>query len=341
MIQPFVDSTEIQHDSAALRARMQEDGYLYIRGVFPKDEVEALRLYWLELLRNAGCVDQDAPLSDGVADLNGFGVEPETHYMKVLVELCRLPQFLALSHHPNIIELLGRLLDAPVFPHPKVIPRYIFPQKTEFTTPAHQDWIHIQGTEATYTAWVPFSDLTEEMGGLQICAGSHRSGVYQSRPALGAGAVEVTDLQSEDWRYNPVGQGDLILFHSMIVHQGVPCRGNRLRLSVDTRYQSLHEPISKTSLTSHVDAVAGWDEIYRDWSHDEPMRYYWQHLPLDIVDLDPSYFSRRGDMAIEMGEAGDRRALSALQRIVHRDPDPQRQKQAERLIRQLEAREHQ
>ena len=179
------------------------------------------------------------------------------------------------------------------------------------------------------------------MGGLQVCAGSHRSGVYQVRPALGAGAVEVTDLQSEDWRYNPVGQGDLILFHSMIVHQGVPCRGNRLRLWMDTRYQSLHEPVSKTSLTPFVDALVDWDEIYRDWSDDEPMRYYWQHLPLDLVDLDPSYLSQRGDMAIEMGEAGDRRALSALQRIVHRDPDPQRQKQAERLIRQLEAPEHQ
>ena len=59
------------------------------------------------------------------------------------------------------------------------------------------------------------------MGGLQVCAGSHRSGVDQVRPALGAGSVEVTDLQPEDWRYNPVGQGDLILFHSMIVHQGV------------------------------------------------------------------------------------------------------------------------
>mgnify|MGYP006085502315 CR=1 FL=1 len=340
MIQPFVDSTEIQHDSAALRERMQEDGYLYVRGVFPRDEVEAIRLHWLGLLREAGCVDHDAPLSDGIADLNGFCVEPEAHYMKVLVELYRLPKFLALLHHPNIIDLLGRLLDAPVLPHPKVIPRYIFPQKTEFTTPAHQDWFHIQGTEATYTAWVPFSDLTEEMGGLQVCAGSHRSGVYQVRPTLGAGAVEVTGVASEDWRFNPVGQGDLILFHSMVVHQGMPCCGNRLRLSTDARYQSLHEPVSKMSLTPHVDAVAGWDEIYHGWPDDEPIRYYWQQLPLDIVDHDPSYIARRNDMAIEMGEAGDRRALSALQRIACRDADPQRQKQAERLIRQLEAQGH-
>ena len=43
-----------------------------------------------------------------------------------------------------------------------------------------------------------------------------------------------------DWFSSPFDLGDALFFHSKTVHQGVPnLSGNRVRLSVDYRYQSL------------------------------------------------------------------------------------------------------
>ena len=257
--------------------------------------------------------------------------------MNVLVELYRKPQFQAIQHHSNLVGLIERMIGEPVVPHPRVIARYIFPQKTEFTTPPHQDWIPIQGTEATYTAWVPFSNVPQEMGGLQICAGSHRGNIYQFRPALGAGGLEITDELPDDWRYNPTRQGDVILFHSLTVHKGMPCRGEQLRLSMDARYQSRNQPLTAQSLAPHCVASAGWEEIYRDWpATADPYKYYWQEWDLHVADYDDSYNRQRDKLALEMAEAGDRRALSVLQRIIARDPDSEKRERAQQLLTKLE-----
>ena len=40
----FLDSTPLIDDPPALRDRMQRDGHLFVRGVLPTDELEALRL---------------------------------------------------------------------------------------------------------------------------------------------------------------------------------------------------------------------------------------------------------------------------------------------------------
>ena len=58
----------------------------------------------------------------------------------------RCPDGHALKLHPNVIGLFERLFGEPVLAHPLLIPRCIFPQRPDFTTPSHQDYPHIQGT---------------------------------------------------------------------------------------------------------------------------------------------------------------------------------------------------
>ena len=62
----FLDSTPIIDDPPALRTRMQRDGHLFVRGLLPADELEALRLHFLAIARDAGWVKADAPLEDAI-----------------------------------------------------------------------------------------------------------------------------------------------------------------------------------------------------------------------------------------------------------------------------------
>ena len=332
---PFLDSMEVVDNGPELQARMQRDGYLFIRGLLPADVLESLRLELLEIARDAGWVQSDRPLEEAVAELNGFCVEPEPDYMQVYGLMYALPAFHALQHHPKLVGLFERMVGETVMPHPRAIGRTIFPQREAFTTPPHQDFIPIQGTPDTYTAWIPLSDIPPESGGLQIASGSHRRGVYEFRPAMGAGGMAVTDPLEGAWVNSPFKQTDVLIFHSMAVHKGLPNRSELLRMSMDYRYQKVSEPIAPGSLEPHSQPNS-WEEIYADWPSDE-LKYYWRKFDLEVKAYDNSYHEERDRMALEMAASGDPTARSALQRIVARDSDPEKRKKAEELLSRLDA----
>ena len=333
-MRPFLDSTELLADGRDLYQRVQRDGYLFVRGLLPKEDLESLRTEWLGKLEKAGWIRKDTSLVEGIADPDAFCVEPQDAYMDVLHEVCRLRSSHALQQHPNLLRLLERMLGGPVIPHPRLIGRVIFPRRDEYTTPPHQDFINIQGTQETYTAWIPLSSLPVEIGGLQIAAGSHRGGVYDFRPALGAGGLAVTEPLEKAWVYSPVQQGDVIIFHSMAVHKGLPNRGNRLRLSIDGRYQRVTDPITADSLKPH-DRRHSWEAIYAGWPAADPLKYYWRQWDLRIESFDSSYFERRDEMGLELASQGDPNSRSILERIIARDPDPAKRVKAAELLSEL------
>ncbi len=174
-VKPYLDSTAVAGDGHELRARMDRDGYLFIRGLLPGDVLEDLRLDFLRIVRDSGWLRRDAPLEEALPDQSAFCVEPEPAYMDVYGRMYALQQFHAIQHRPELLELLERLCGEDVLPHARIIGRAIFPQRDEFTTPAHQDFIPIQGTPDTYTAWFPLHDLPLELGGLECSTGSHTS----------------------------------------------------------------------------------------------------------------------------------------------------------------------
>lgn len=337
-MKPFLDSSGVIGDGPELARRMKRDGYLFVRGLLPAEPVESLRRQFLEIAAANGWVDtKSAPMEEGVADLTGFCVEPEPKYMEVYEQVYRLQDLHALPHHPRLMGLLERMLGEPVIHHPRIIGRFMFPQREAYTTKAHQDFVPIQGTEDTYTAWIPLSDLPEEMGGLQIAAGSHLGGVYELKPALGAGGFEIIDDLGDCWVGNTFRQGDVLLFHSLAAHRGVPNRGKHARLSIDGRYQKRSDPITADSLKPHgsIDSPS-WETIYADWPSAD-FQYYWKDWNLRIVDYDPSYLERRDELAMEMAENGDELARSTLQRIVARDLNPEKRARAQNLLTRLDA----
>ena len=255
--------------------------------------------------------------------------------MEVYARIYALPDFHAIQHLAGLVDLFERMTGEEILPHPRIIGRTIFPQREAYTTPPHQDFIPIQGTADTYTAWIPLSDMPPEMGGLQISSGSHRHGVYDFKPAMGAGGMAVTDPLDGTWVNIPFAQGDVLIFHSMAVHKGVPNSSDRLRMSIDARYQRVSEPIAPGSLLPHSQPNT-WENIYAAWSS-ENLQYYWKKWDLEVVEYDSSYYEKRDDLAFEMAEQGDETARSTLQRVVARDKDAAKRKRAEELLAKLDA----
>jgi hypothetical protein len=282
MSHPFLNSVDLAPE--ALRDRAAAEGYLFFRGLLPADPLLTLRREILSICAAHGFLAPDRDPAEAVAAPGARCRENDPPYMAAYDDIQRLESFHTLAHHPRLLTALEGLFDQPVLPHPRNIARVMFPQNNLFTTPAHQDYVHVQGTEHTWTAWIPLGDCPPELGGLEVLAGSHRHGVLPVRSAYGAGGLGVeTEGLGLDWHVGPFQCGDVLLFHSLTVHRGRDNRTpDRVRLSVDYRYQAQSEPVTEASLLPHFNRVP-WQEIYRDWNS-EQYKFYWQRLPLRLVD---------------------------------------------------------
>ena len=329
----FIDSSGLVVDGSALADRMRRDGYLFLPGLLPRNDVAAVQRQIGEIARDAGWLRQKWPVEDAIADPSGFCVDPDPTYLKTLRQINRLEDYHALKHHPILIDLLERMLGGPILPHPRVLMRNIFPQHEEYTTKAHQDFPNVQGTTEVFTAWFPLIDCPMQTGPLQVAAGTHTGEVYDFDIGIGAGGIEITDPFDDRWVSGPFSVGDVLIFHSLLAHKGVPNRSNRLRMSMDVRYQLASEPFNPDNANADGQPLS-WEDVYAGWSSDE-LKYYWRKLDLTIKPFDPLWFDKRDARAFELGETKDPRARSVLQRIVARDPDPAKRARAERLLAAL------
>ncbi len=332
---PLESAAPIAEDGPALAARMGRDGYLYLPGLLPPDVIAGVQREVAAIARDAGWLRRDTPLAEAVADPRGFCVDPEPRYLEVLRRINRLESYHALKHHPRLLGLFERLLGAPVFPHPRVLMRNIFPDRPEYTTKAHQDYPNVQGTTEVYTAWMPLIDCPPEVGGLQVARGSHILGVLDFGIGNGAGGIEILDPLHGRWTGGPVRVGDVLVFHSLTAHKGIENRSARLRMSIDCRYQRVRDPFNPDNANPDGQPLS-WEEVYADWRSDA-LQYYWTRLPLTEAPFDRTWFDRRDDLGFALGEAGDIRARSVLQRIVARDRDPLKRERAARLLATLDA----
>lgn len=330
----FADSSDLA-EGGALAARLERDGYLWIKGLLPRADVLRVRRRFLEGAAAAGWLRTGTAVADGVADSAKACVDPEAPFVDVLRRFYRHEDGHALKLHPNVVGLFERLFGEPVLAHPLLIPRCIFPQRPEFTTPSHQDYVHIQGTTETFTLWLPLGDCPSEMGGLAIARGSHQAGVRDFTVSNGAGAMAVVDPLEGTWVNGPLDAGDVLIFHSLTVHKGVPNRTDRLRISLDNRYQRASEPISERCLQPYA-GCGTWDEIYAGWSSND-LQYYWQKHQPQIADFDMQYYEKRDQIAFDLAERGDHLARATLLRIVQRDPSQAKRERATALLAALDA----
>ena len=267
-MESFVDSSDLLRDGEALAARLDTDGYLYVRGLLPRDAVLGVRARFLEAIAAAGWLRAGSAVDEALADPAKACVDPQPAFVEVLRRFYRCPDGHALKLHPNVIGLFERLLGEPVLAHPLLIPRCIFPQRPDFTTPSHQDYPHIQGTTETYSLWLPLGDCPAEMGGIAMARGSHKAGVRDFTVSSGAGGMEVVDPLDGSWVAGPMAAGDVLIFHSLTVHKGLPNASDRLRMSLDNRYQRASEPICERCLVPYA-GCGSWDEIYEGWDRPE------------------------------------------------------------------------
>lgn len=284
---PFNETRSDEFEPAQLRARMAEDGYLFVRKLFDPDALLAVRRDVLALCKASGWLHPGVPMMEGRgrSDLHGGHWEGTALYRQVQ----RLESFHALAHSPVILELMQHLVQSEVLVHPRNIQRVTVPGFVKRTTPPHQDYHLIQGTHRFYTLWFPLGDCPIELGGLAVAPGTHRRGALPICPSEGVGGVQV-DVNPDEltWHTSRFELGDALLLTGLTVHRALPnLTGDVYRLSVDFRYQSVNDPVVWDSLEPHMGGVT-WKEVYAGWQA-TTYQYYWHRQALSVVPrVDPN-----------------------------------------------------
>ncbi|CAM5593039.1 phytanoyl-CoA dioxygenase family protein [Streptomyces abikoensis] len=338
---PFTDSTRLRRDSAALGELLASDGYLFLRGVLPAQDVAAVRRHVLDVADAAGWL---RPAASGrilpEADPAAAVWDPDPAYRAVHRQLFAHRPVHALMHHPALLDLMADLTGcSEPLVHPRKVIRAVHPRPAAGSVVGgwHQDYPEIQGSAGTLTAWTPLAPVGLGTGALALVPGSHRDGVLPLRLApTGAGWEAATDPAAA--RTAELRPGDILIFTAHTVHRGTPNTGRGLRMSVDVRYQCPSEPISETCLELR-DESYGWDEVYATWPRGarDPLAYYWRSdLMLDVQPYDYQYDHWRNQEALAAGARRDPAARRALELAVTYGP-PDLAGQAAPLLNRLPA----
>src|SRR5262249_61587297 len=126
-------------------------------------------------------------------------------------------------------------------------------------TPPHQDHFFIRANSEFRTVWIPLMPIDKRVGGLVVAAGSHRGGLrehveqesvfsYQMKGRKQRGVA--LDTIAEPWLTTEYLPGDVVVFHSLMLHWALPNTSDRIRLSLDARCQPARTPRTWQAETS-------------------------------------------------------------------------------------------
>jgi hypothetical protein len=261
------ESSDLLGQPGALRQRLAEEGFLFFRELLPVRAVAEVRAGVLEAIGHEGWL---AGGSEPEERRPGAVVvrEADDNWWPAYQKIQSLESFHRLAHEDRLVSLAGDLLGGAVLVHPRKIARVTFPG-SEYPTPPHQDYPFIQGTPDVLTFWLPLADCSRQDGALLVLCRSQYTGLRPRQPTGGVGGmgVPVEPHEERAWASASYRPGDVLVFHSLTVHQAPPNNGERLRLSCDYRYQRAEDPVVEGSLLPHYwPRVPGWDVLTDGWS---------------------------------------------------------------------------
>ncbi len=261
------DSNDILHDVPALHQRFADDGFLFIRGLIDRDTVIRARRTILDEMVKQG------------------GIKTGTDPMEAIVQPdSRVPGLMGrkpITHHPDVRAVLEakELFDFHSRYFGKEVLTYDYKWlravRAPENTAAHYDVVYMgRGAVANLrTNWIPFSDISMELGPLALCVGSHKlPGFDRLRETYGKSDVdkvptsghlsndpmEIIDKFGGKWQTSQFRMGDVLIFGMHTMHSSLNNCTDRYRISADVRFQPADEPVDERWIGENPKAHYVW-----------------------------------------------------------------------------------
>ena len=251
---------------SVLQEQYRAQGYLWLRGFLPRDEVTEFRRRFFSAFGHTGLLKPGTDPAEGV--YSGTDTKPQTN--KVLLEQARTAAYEAFCLQPRLWRFFDAFLGGPSYLHKRKIIRYLTPGSVQ-ATPAHYDLIYLRGgTDSVVSCWIPLGDVPLRVGGLVYLEGSdalgrtleaefsrrnaelspeERVSAYNKNMAEGGWIGKDLPAMAEQfdarWLVADYEAGDVVVHSAYMLHASLDNTDleGRIRLSTDIRYQNVRDEI--------------------------------------------------------------------------------------------------
>lgn len=278
----LADSSLLEGRPHLLRQKLEEEGYLFLRGFFEREAVLEARRVVTDRLMAGGFLDENHPAEmaivknikianaqsafrpgEDAASLKTYKADDLTADNQPLLDLI---------YKGKLRQFYESLFGKPVRHYNYTWFRAVSPG---LGTPPHCDWVYMsRGTSNLLTTWVPVGDAPLRVGGLMILENSHKkadrlrnylsrdvdeycvNGPHAEKLASGEMLYDWDGILSKDpvslrqklggrWLTADFRAGDILIFTMRTVHASLDNQSQEIRLSTDLRYQPADEPIDE------------------------------------------------------------------------------------------------
>ncbi len=273
-------------EHTAVLDQFESEGYVILSGFYPERAVEAARGAASELvdrfadrLTAAGKISHDhaeAPFETRLARLCEDAPDEAPHIFRKELHMAGMYE---VFFHPPLLDIVETLLgeELRLYPNYSIRPKLpdhaptlvLWHQDGGYTFRVHRDGDHSQETVNALrmiNVWSPLVSAREENGCMQFIPGTHRIGMARHEDREFYLEISQEDLapyvdQAVSIELDP---GDIVLFHNMLYHQGLPNLSDQVRWSMDWRYQDARQPTLRSTTGHLARSRLRSDEVVRD-----------------------------------------------------------------------------
>jgi len=256
LIDEMRDSASLLDDPKTLRARLAEDGYLYLKGVVDRDAIMAARQEVFERLVAVGEIKE--PAIEGIATGDSKRREREPDLGAFWRSVSEGKKLRAASNGRDMQRIMSL-----IFGEPARNQDYIFLRAGARgrATGLHFDYpFFTRAHDKVCTVWMPIGDVPVEDGPVVVVEGSQHfrdlidpmigfdiSKDNSRKADFGADAISFAKSRGTRLLTRNFEAGDIALFGMYTAHGSLDNHSpiNRVRLSCDLRWQPASLPLDE------------------------------------------------------------------------------------------------
>jgi ectoine hydroxylase-related dioxygenase (phytanoyl-CoA dioxygenase family) len=244
-------------EAEKLRRAFEAFGVVVIKGLLAKEKLGEQRAAVNRLLAIRLQRLGRSRVSDDIDDnLNALVELDQRHAMDIIRAIKDSPFFYAILADPKLHDVSRACLNCETLLSIHDIAQFRIdpPNHDERNFEWHQDFQYNVMSMNSATIWYPLKRVSEEMGPLVVVPGSHRTIVQVEMNFEGhqpGSGLMHTVLRFKVDEYEaerkavvlcPVEEGDIVVFHSLMLHRSSANRSNRSRWTVNPRFGDAADP---------------------------------------------------------------------------------------------------